>query len=31
VVLDSERQSGRGYYRDVCFKVNASGVLAAGG
>jgi hypothetical protein len=22
VIIDSERQSGRGYYRDLCFKLN---------
>ena len=22
-VLDSERQAGRGYYQDVCFKIHA--------
>jgi hypothetical protein len=23
VVIDRSRQAGRGYYRDLCFKVNA--------
>jgi hypothetical protein len=23
IVVDHQRQSGRGYYRDLCFKVNA--------
>jgi hypothetical protein len=25
VIIDRERQAGRGYYRDLCFKVNADG------
>jgi hypothetical protein len=30
VVLDRERQAGRGYYRDLCFKLNVAAFESAG-